>query len=601
MGIGEEIQRFIKVWITAISCLGYCYYIAARIPKGLLRLFSLIPIIYLFLVIPFDLSSLHLGAFTVFFLSWLASFKLLLFSFNQGPLSQSHLNILHFICIASLPIKLKQDPPSKSTTNSESHDNGSSPFAKLVSVCIKLLFLAMVICCYDYTENLHPRFFLAILFCHMYLSIVIALDLCKMSDGCIFGFEIEPQFNKPHLATSLQNFWGRRWNLMVSDVLRAAIYHPLRRLLTHPIGPTWGLPAAIFATFVVSGVMHEFIYYYLARAPPTWEVTWFFVLYGACTAIEVAVKKAVVHRGWRLHRLLSWSLTVAFLVVTGERLFFNQLLRNGVLERAMREYAIVLDFVKSKSPSSYPVLSNPQESSSFRKGPMASSDSWMKEYNEALKLADDISGMISEHSSFPGSGPETQRHASAIRRKITILGTRLDSLQSLLSKLPGKQPISDKEMNRRKDMLGNLRSKVNQMASALNMSNFANRDSLLGPEIKPDDAMNRIAGLDNQGVVGFQRQVMKEQDEGLEKLEHTVISTKHIALAVNEELDLHTRLIDDLDQHVDVTDSRLRRVQKNLAILNKRTKGGCSCLCLLLSVVGIVVLIVAIWLLIKYL
>ncbi|KAI9115671.1 hypothetical protein K1719_013340 [Acacia pycnantha] len=231
----------------------------------------------------------------------------------------------------------------------------------------------------------------------------------------------------------------------------------------------------------------------------------------------------------------------------------------------------------------------------------SSSDSWMKEYNEAVKLADDISGMISERNSFPTSGPETQRHASAIRRKITILGTRLDSLQSLLSKLPGKQPISDKELNRRRDMIANLRSKVNQMASALNMSNFANRDSLLGPDTKQPDAMSRTVGLDNSGLVGLQRQVMREQDEGLEKLEQTVTSTKHIALAVNEELDLHTRLIDDLDQHVDVTDSRLQRVQKNLAILNKRTKGGCSCLCLLLSVVGIVVLVAVIFLLIKYL
>ncbi|WVY90504.1 hypothetical protein V8G54_036018 [Vigna mungo] len=217
----------------------------------------------------------------------------------------------------------------------------------------------------------------------------------------------------------------------------------------------------------------------------------------------------------------------------------------------------------------------------------SSSNSWMKEYNEALKLADDISGMISELSSFPASGPEIQRHSSAIRRKITILGTRLDSLQSLLSKLPGKQPpISEKEMNRRKDTLASLRSKVNQMASTLNMSNFSNRDSLLGPEGKPD-AMARTVGLDNNGLVGFQRQIMKaEQDEGLEQLEVTIASTKHIALAVNEELSLHTRLIDDLDQHVDVTDSRLRRVQKNLAILNKRTRGGCSCLCMLLSVVG---------------
>ncbi|KAJ8754936.1 hypothetical protein K2173_015448 [Erythroxylum novogranatense] len=177
----------------------------------------------------------------------------------------------------------------------------------------------------------------------------------------------------------------------------------------------------------------------------------------------------------------------------------------------------------------------------------SASEPWVKEYQEAVKIADDISGMIADRSSFPSTGPEAQRHASSIRRKITILGTRLDSLQSLLSKLPGRQQISEKEMNRRKDMIANLRTKVNQMASTLNMSNFANRTV-------------SNSRLDNQGLVGLQRQIMKEQDEGLEKLEETVVSTKHIALAVNEELDLHTRLIDDLDQHVDVTDSRLRYV-----------------------------------------
>lgn len=230
----------------------------------------------------------------------------------------------------------------------------------------------------------------------------------------------------------------------------------------------------------------------------------------------------------------------------------------------------------------------------------SSADPWVREYNEAVRLSDDITGMISERSSMPGTGPEAQRHSSAIRRKITILGTRLDSLQSNFSKLPpGKH--TEKEMNRRRDMIANMRSKVNQMASTLNMSNFANRDSLLGPDTKQADAMSRIAGLDNSGIVGLQRQVMREQDEGLEKLEETVISTKHIALAVNEELDLHTRLIDDLDEHVDVTDSRLKRVQRNLAILNKRTKGGCSCMCLLLAVVAIIILAVTAWLLVKYL
>ncbi|XP_030542900.1 syntaxin-51-like [Rhodamnia argentea] len=232
---------------------------------------------------------------------------------------------------------------------------------------------------------------------------------------------------------------------------------------------------------------------------------------------------------------------------------------------------------------------------------MASSgDSWMKEYNDAVKLVDEISSMVAERNTLPTSGPESMRHASAVRRKITILNTRLDSLQNILTK-PFSRPISEKEINRRKDLLSNLRTRVNQMDSTLKMSQAANRDSLLGPEIKPADAMSRTVGLDNQGIVVLQRQIMREQDEGLEKLEETVVSTKHIALAVNEELDLHTRLIDNLDQHVDVTDSRLRRVQKNLAILNKRTKGGCTCMCMILSVIGIVILVVAIYLLIKYL
>ncbi|KAK8673111.1 hypothetical protein V6N13_111467 [Hibiscus sabdariffa] len=129
------------------------------------------------------------------------------------------------------------------------------------------------------------------------------------------------------------------------------------------------------------------------------------------------------------------------------------------------------------------------------------------------------------------------------------------------------KPLTEKEMNRHKDMFVNLRSKANQMASAFNMSNFANRHSLLGPEIKPD-AMSRTVGLDNSGLV--------EQDEDLEKLEEIVVSTKHIALAVNEELDLQTRLI------------------KNLVILTKQTGGGCSCMCMLLVVIGIVILVVAI-------
>ncbi|KAL8091448.1 hypothetical protein AgCh_033893 [Apium graveolens] len=50
---------------------------------------------------------------------------------------------------------------------------------------------------------------------------------------------------------------------------------------------------------------------------------------------------------------------------------------------------------------------------------------------------------------------------------------------------------------------------LDEMASTLNMSNFANRDSLLWLESKPVDAMSRASSLDNHGVVGLQRQILK--------------------------------------------------------------------------------------------
>ncbi|KAK7305186.1 hypothetical protein VNO77_43087 [Canavalia gladiata] len=338
-----EIESLMKIWITTISCLCYCYYIASAIPKGLLRLLSLLPIFYLFYILPLNLSSFHLGGPTAFFLVWLGTFKLLLFSFNQGPLVLSSPNILHFIFIASLPISLKQHPPTTKTTDQK-------PTNPKWLLLLKLLLLAMVICAYDYRENLHPNFIIVLYCCHVYLGIELVLALVAAPVITVFGFEIEPQFNEPYLSTSLQDFWGRRWNLVASRILRLTVYHPVRSMSIGFLSPLGAMSVAVLVTFIVSGLMHELIYYYLTRTPPTWEVTCFFVLQGVCTVVEVAAKKVMLRHGWRLHPAVSGPLAVAFVAVTGRWLFFPQLLRNGVDRKAIGEYAILVDFVISKLP-----------------------------------------------------------------------------------------------------------------------------------------------------------------------------------------------------------------------------------------------------------
>ncbi|KAL2944936.1 Long-chain-alcohol O-fatty-acyltransferase [Bienertia sinuspersici] len=123
---------------------------------------------------------------------------------------------------------------------------------------------------------------------------------------------------------------------MISDVLRHTIYRPIRSSAMRFVGHRWAQVTGVMASFVVSGLMHELIYYYVTRVKPTWEVTWFFVLHGVCVVLEMGVKRNLGQK-WRLHWAISGPLTVGFVMVTGFWLFFPQVIRNHVDVRATED------------------------------------------------------------------------------------------------------------------------------------------------------------------------------------------------------------------------------------------------------------------------
>lgn len=58
---------------------------------------------------------------------------------------------------------------------------------------------------------------------------------------------------------------------------------------------------------------------------------------------------------------------------------------------------------------------------------------------------------------------------------------------------------------------------------------------------------------------------------------HCCYALQHIALTIGEEVDLHTRLLEDLDEDVDVTHTRLRAATKRVRHVIKHSsnwKGG---------------------------
>jgi D-alanyl-lipoteichoic acid acyltransferase DltB (MBOAT superfamily) len=65
------------------------------------------------------------------------------------------------------------------------------------------------------------------------------------------GFAVEKVMNCPVAATTLGEFGGRRWNRIVSGMVREVIFFPVARRV--------GARVALFAVFLYSGLYHEFV------------------------------------------------------------------------------------------------------------------------------------------------------------------------------------------------------------------------------------------------------------------------------------------------------------------------------------------------------
>ncbi len=72
------------------------------------------------------------------------------------------------------------------------------------------------------------------------------------------GVNAKPLMHSPITATSLGEFWSARWNTGFSDLMRRQVYKGLAR--------NCGAGRAVFAVFIVSGLLHELVLSFPARA-----------------------------------------------------------------------------------------------------------------------------------------------------------------------------------------------------------------------------------------------------------------------------------------------------------------------------------------------
>ena len=109
------------------------------------------------------------------------------------------------------------------------------------------------------------------------------------------GWPVNEPFRNPLASRSLGEFWSKRWNVGFSEMISAVVHRPLRRHV--------GEPAALLASFLASGALHE-----IAISVPVGAgfglPTLYFLLHGVLVGCERKWPR-IASRAWTLFWLIA--------------------------------------------------------------------------------------------------------------------------------------------------------------------------------------------------------------------------------------------------------------------------------------------------------
>merc|ERR1719387_2693490 len=129
----------------------------------------------------------------------------------------------------------------------------------------------------------------------------------------LVGFDSLDSMRQPLLlSTSIKDFWGRRWNLVIHNLMKRTFFKPLAAR-----GGAASRHAGAFLAFVMSGLFHEYMWlitnwFQMETYTPGLPVC-FFLIQFALTAIEAITAKMWL--GQRIAKLPSVVRTICTTLV----------------------------------------------------------------------------------------------------------------------------------------------------------------------------------------------------------------------------------------------------------------------------------------------
>ena len=365
--------------------LPLAFLLLQKLPRGMPRfLFVFLPSLPLLAWLPFTIPIHSLRSFLAFCFLWLCPTKLLLLCWDISIDHTTPPTFSHFIFYIITPLRIKGPTKTSGAANQNRSHKLRAPIPLFLLHLLSLFFV--INCCMHFRNKISIWLHYALLVVEIYFALQVSIGGIGLIARYIVGVEIYPAHNAPFIASSLSDFWGKRWNPVVTTLLRASVYDPilfiLCRLLSkkkdsngvgasrkiknesvnmefkqgvvvkrasssHKISsnaiidlvanggeirdrpPFVAKAIAVLTSFAVSGVMHEAIICCMTQSHPTWEATAFFIVQGVAIILQFTLRR-YLPTSFKFPRFLSIGFTLGFIHITLCWLFFPPIYRPGV-------------------------------------------------------------------------------------------------------------------------------------------------------------------------------------------------------------------------------------------------------------------------------
>ncbi|XP_014607820.1 PREDICTED: syntaxin-8 [Polistes canadensis] len=200
-------------------------------------------------------------------------------------------------------------------------------------------------------------------------------------------------------------------------------------------------------------------------------------------------------------------------------------------------------------------------------------DPWLAEYEACEKLFRDIMEQLTARERESETSQAYASLSANIRLRMKQYNREIYQLKTKVEEASKSRTITIEEAERRTRQIEQLQSKDIQLQKfyeSRTKSLLSNRKSLLKSgtsafadmgttswAIDDDDDKPIDVNMSTQDLQNYQEQVLQEQDKGLEELCKVIARQKEIGQTISNEVVHQNEIIDDLADHMDMTDQTL--------------------------------------------